>query len=174
MKEICIRTSGHSRRCVNSGLTSRKKASIPQLLINHRDQTLLLCAATVKENTNAFQRGSSAPGFPCTGRSSAGSSQVLALRGVDRRAPMRAARQCCRSCWNTAHREAFSQGRLQEETSKNKEKEKQQEEKQTEGLDSFQRKMRVTLNGIACALPNVELWGDWETNVVSDQREYGN
>lgn len=84
MKEIRIRTSGHSRRRMNSGLTSRKKASIPQLLINHRDQTLLLCAATVMENTNAFQRGSSAPSFPCAGRCSAGRSQAPVLRGADR------------------------------------------------------------------------------------------
>lgn len=161
MKEICIRTSGHSRRCMNSGLTSRKKASIPQLLINHRDQTLLLCAATVKENTNAFQRGSSAPSFPCTGHSSAGRSQVLVLCGAGRPEPMHADRQCCRSCWNTAHKEAFSQGRLQKAQrpprTKRYEKEKQQEEKQTKGLDSFQRKTRVTLNGTACVLPNMEL-----------------
>lgn len=63
MKEIRIRTSGHSRRCTNSVLTSWKKASIPQLLINHKDQTLSLGAVTVKENTTAFQEGSSAPGF---------------------------------------------------------------------------------------------------------------
>lgn len=63
MKEICITTSGHSRRCMNSVSTLQKKALIPQLLINHKDHTLLLFAITVEENTNAFQRGSSTQSF---------------------------------------------------------------------------------------------------------------
>lgn len=86
------------------------------------------------------------------GAGTARSGQIRAMRTDGR---------CCGSCWNTAHREAFSQGRLQEARrpprTKRYEKAKQQEEKQTKGLDSFQRKTRVTLSGTACVLPNMEL-----------------
>lgn len=70
VKEIGI-TSGHSRRCMNSGLTAWKKASIPQLLIHHKDHTLL-CAVTVGENADAFQRVPSLQAFHSSGRSPAG------------------------------------------------------------------------------------------------------
>lgn len=63
VKEAGITSSGHSRRCMSSGLTAWKKASIAQLLIHHRDHTLL-CA-------DAFQRVPSLPS-PCSGPSPAG------------------------------------------------------------------------------------------------------
>lgn len=66
-----ITSSGHSRRCMNSGLTAWKKASIPQLLIHHKDHTLL-CALTVGENADTFQRVPALQAFPCSGRSPAG------------------------------------------------------------------------------------------------------
>lgn len=71
VQETGITSSGHSRRCMNSGLTAWKKASIPQLLIHHKDHTLL-CALTVGENADAFQRVPSLQAFPCSGRSPAG------------------------------------------------------------------------------------------------------
>lgn len=132
MKEIRIRTSGHSRRCMNSVLTSWKKASILQLLINHKDQTLLLCAITVKENTTAFQEGSSTPSFSLRRTFFTGQAPSADTAWGEAASRQRALRkQCCRSCLNTAFtgrpllREGCNrQGDLHEQSTPKKKKSK--------------------------------------------------
>lgn len=129
---------------MNSVLALWKKASIPQRLINHRDHTLLLCAVTVEENTNPFQSGSSTQSFSLLRTFFSG--QVPSSGSMWSEADPRQSQFMSKLFEYNVHSEAATGM----ETSKNKAlPEKKPEEKQTKGLDSFQRKARVTLERTA-------------------------